>query len=74
MTKKDSLLIYCTINICKLKNVGPYNGEKVISGQDFFPINATLALDRRPEKFMIIFYDCSFILHQVVELDTRNTI
>ena len=72
--KKKDLLIYCTINICKLKNVSPCNGEKVINGQDFFSINATLALDRCPEKFMIIFYDCSFILHQVVELDTRNTI
>ena len=47
----------------KLKNVSPYNGEKVIHGQDFFPINAKFPLDRRPENFMIIFGDCSFIFH-----------
>ena len=58
MTIKVSLRIHCTINIFKLKNVNPYNDEKVINGQDFFPIKAMLPLDRRRENFMIIFEDC----------------
>ena len=58
MTQKVSLLIHCTINIFKSKNVNPYNDEKVINGQDFFPIKAMLPLDRRPENFMRIFDDC----------------
>ena len=36
--------------------------------------NATLPLDRRPENSMIIFDDCSFNFHYVVEFDARNTV
>ena len=62
------------IDICiyTLKNVSPYNVEKVINDQYFFSNNATFPFDRRPENLMIIFDDCSFIFHYVVEFDTRN--
>ena len=57
-----------------MKNFSPYNVEKVADSQQFFPNNATLSLDGRPENFMIIFDDCSFISHYVVEFDARGTI
>ena len=52
----------------------PYNVKNAIDGQYFFPNNATLPLDRCSENLMIIFDDCSFIFHYVVEFDTRDTI